>query len=739
MTGRTGPRTRTSSRAAAGVLLAALLLLCQASSTAEPLVETQRVVMVEVPVQVTVKGEPLRGLTVDNFELLDRGKPQEISSFNVLDLTVTAPDEGEDPLLPQVSIAARRHFLLLFDMNVQSSSSLERARTAVEEWLVDALHPWDLVAISAYLPRSGMKLLLNFTSDRDQVRKAIEALGRSRHQDIAFADPLGLELGVARQPFVEVTQSDTANITPTGDSTGVGGDADQAQASMEAIYRSVYEPLQRQGQRARFSALTDSFEELARLMRGVRGRKYVVFLSEGIDSSLIFAADDKEDIERLNQAAERAELWRIDSTQRFGSAAAQKELTDMVEEFRRADCVIQAIETGTERDPGGNQSLSSRYSEGLFFMAHETGGELYRSFNNLGEAMGRMLKKTSVTYLLTFQPEDLKADGKYHKLKVRLKDVPKGARMTHRPGYFAPSDTDRKTAQEEWMDMAASIMEGRDGGEIAASVLATPFRAAGGGAYVPVLVEIDGVSLPLGREISVLSLEIYAYAIADNGRIGGFISQRLSVNLGQLRDAVRRSGLKFFGDLELPSGDYSLRVLIREGRTGLTATRSVPIRIPDASSGKGALLPPLFPEPKGKWLLARESTNGDERTEDRPFPYMFKGEPYLPAARPAVSANGEARMCLVGYNLGEGPFSVRARVIDLLGQVHEQPEILLLEEVEADVPEQRMLLAGFRPEGLPVGEYTLSVTIADDATGRSRSSSIPITVVRDDPVTETVR
>ena len=49
------------------------------------------------------------------------------------------------------------------------------------------------------------------------------------------------------------------------------------------------------------------------------------------------------------------------------------------------------------------------------------GGELYDNFNNLGEAMGQMLDRTSVTYLLAFQPKNLKFDGKYRKLKIKLK------------------------------------------------------------------------------------------------------------------------------------------------------------------------------------------------------------------------------------------------------------------------------------------------------------------------------
>ena len=49
-----------------------------------------------------------------------------------------------------------------------------------------------------------------------------------------------------------------------------------------------------------------------------------------------------------------------------------------------------------------------------------------------------MLTRTSVTYVLAFQPKKLKLDDKYHRLKVRLKNGAKGARIVHRPGYYPP-------------------------------------------------------------------------------------------------------------------------------------------------------------------------------------------------------------------------------------------------------------------------------------------------------------
>ena len=76
------------------------------------------VVAIEVPVHVVRDGRPVRGLTRDDFIVLDERKPQEITGFDVVDLTaISAAEAGEAaPAAPPkqpVPVTARRHFLLL--------------------------------------------------------------------------------------------------------------------------------------------------------------------------------------------------------------------------------------------------------------------------------------------------------------------------------------------------------------------------------------------------------------------------------------------------------------------------------------------------------------------------------------------------------------------------------------------------------------------------------------------------
>ena len=50
------------------------------------------VIEVEIPINIVAKkGEPIRDLTAEDFEILDQGKKQEITGFRVIDLELIEP------------------------------------------------------------------------------------------------------------------------------------------------------------------------------------------------------------------------------------------------------------------------------------------------------------------------------------------------------------------------------------------------------------------------------------------------------------------------------------------------------------------------------------------------------------------------------------------------------------------------------------------------------------------------
>ena len=674
--------------------------------------EAVDVVTVEVPVEVVQDGEPVRGLTAENFEIFEGRKRQAITGFEVVDLKESG---GRTLPVSQIPVSARRHFLLLFDMSFSDPSTISRARQAAHDLVAKQFHPTDLVAVATYSANHGPQLVLGFTPDREQVKVAIDTLGLQELVNRA-SDPLSL-----------VITDDTSSFREgigAGDSSG-GGSAAEARDALflEAAedYAVGQDRAERGEQQGRVLALTKDFENLARALDDVDGRKHVVYLSEGFDASLILGTDDQERTREMASASASGEYWKIDSEERFGSTGAMTALESMLEELRRADCTIQAVDIGGLR-AGNDARARAGGQDSLFMMANETGGELYRNFNDLGGAMASMLDRTSVTYVLAFQPE-VKFDGDYHKIRVELKGLPRGAKVVHRPGFYAPQPYNERSALERSFDAANQILDGGESGVLVTSIVAAPFRAEAGRAYVPILIEIDGPTLLSGLGGETAGLEIYAYAIADDGSVGGYLTQTMGLDVSKVRPALEASGLKFFGDMDLPPGEYVLRVLVRDAQDGRSSTRSIALSVPEFGSGEPTLAMPLFPEPGGKWLMVQESAGSDARA-DRPYPFVLGESSYIPAAKPVVAQNGSAQFIVLGYNLGGDSVPLETQFLNAAGEPVEGPTISFVSRGQGASPDSTQLVLQLEVNGLAPGEYKLVAGL----TGEERTTSIPFVV-----------
>ena len=672
--------------------------------------DTTTVTVVEVPVQVTSGGDPLRGLTRDDFELLDGRKPVEITGFEMVDLSAVEGKVTDEP----VPVAARRHFLLLFDLRFSAPDSVGRAQDAAADLVLRELHPTDLAAVALYDTRP--RLVLGFTSDRSQLRQAIATLGKIETGQ-AVRDPLGLVI------------SDMGGELPTGDS--LGDTSDRAGLDSEAMLsqaRSELAGLQAAADRGRaasdIAALTSSMSELAAWMGTIQGRKHVVFLSEGFDSSIVvgnrgLTSQEQDRMLELQQAAADGQSWRVDNQEIYGSTAAQSAMNKMLTAFREADCAIQTVDVSGEVLTEGQSNRDS-----LLMMARDSGGELFSNFTDLGEAMSEMLERTSVTYVLAFQPKDLKYDGKFRRLRVRLRNAPRGTNIVHRPGYYPPKPYAQTNPFERTLTSAQQVMGGVEAGEIDATVLAAAFPAASGKAYAPVLIEASGEDLIGGLQQGTVPLQVYAYALDEHGIVRDFFVRAMGLDLAQAGAALRQSGLKYWGHFDLDPGSYSVRILIRNDATGHRALTTSDLSVPGASA---TLQPPLFPEQPGKWVLIREDES--EQRADVAFPFLRSGEPFIPAARPEIVAGGQTPISLVGTGLGAGPVSVRTQLFHPNGeQVADGGEIVLAADAQASSGLTQLSGVFAAGKKLTSGEYILSV-IVTDRENREHASSTTIRVL----------
>jgi VWFA-related protein len=707
------------------LLLAAGALLAQAPP-ADQFAERQDVVVVEVPVNVVDRdGQPVRGLTAADFEIYDAGQQQKITGVEVVDLEVLSQEERALDV-QQLPSTQRRHFLLLFDLSFSTPSAILRARLAARDFVLKNLHPADLAAVATFSLEDGPRLVITFTPDRAQLARAVDTLGiRSVH---ALASPHLDPLRFLVAP-------------PAGDRSGTGGQEQENRIDIRqgaeaellehlTVLNQQLDRNQRSFDRSRITAYTRALADMARALNSVQGRKHVVLFSEGFDSRLLIgrqpeSLDEEQERDRLN--LQRGAMHLVDAEMIYGNAGLLNDLTKMVQQFRRADCVIQAVDIGGLRaGTDVRQTASGRVGQdSLFAMAEPTGGELFKDANDLGRQLERVLKRSAVTYVLTFQPSELKMDGAYRELRVRLKNEGRGLHLSHRAGYFRPRPFKDLDPLEKSLLASDAIASAAPAHDLAVEVLAAAFRASKESSYVPVIVEIDGPSLLDGHEGEKLSVEIYAYVTDSHGEMRDFFTQVVALDLAKNRKVLARTGIKYYGHLELAPGDYRLRVLVRNAHSGRTAVESIALAIPPYDSAQTFVLPPFFVEQPGRWILVRE----EARESSVVYPFTVNGEPYIPAVKPALTGRDGSRVCLVAYNLPQGDVEVEGKVLTADGREVTGGRFQLVERTVTGILHLDKLLATFQPGGLEAGEYRLHVAIRHAGGNAVTTSSLPFSVV----------
>ena len=107
---------------------------------------------------------------------------------------------------------------------------------------------------------------------------------------------------------------------------------------------------------------------------------------------------------------------------------ATRLMTDLVRAANDNNTAIYAIDPrglGQQRFPSLWESVAS-----------DTGGDYFRS-NDLDRAFRQVVVESSGFYLLGYAPTERRLDGRFHKIKVRVK--PSGLDVRARMGYWAPS------------------------------------------------------------------------------------------------------------------------------------------------------------------------------------------------------------------------------------------------------------------------------------------------------------
>ena len=610
--------------------LFAVAVMCTTSAFAQ-MRETVNVNVIEVPVSVVdSSGNPVRGLTAANFEVYDNGKKQTITSFDKADFASKEVVNAISPMNP----AARRSFLLLFDLGFSSPRSLLRAQEAARSFVTTAVQSRDLVGVGTIDIDRGFRLLTAFTTDHDLVAAAI-----GNPASFRGSDPLQLGNRTYASEISIADEVITRDDQPQGSGLSKMADAEMRD------WRQRFTNDREDYVRTRVERQIDYLGDLARTLRAVPGRKQVIFLSEGFDAKYVQGRDARDT--KANQSdfdkVTKGQVWDVDTNQQFGSATSQSMLDRMARSFRSSDVVLSAIDIQGVRVENPNASGVSasanagtsaiaspnlNSNEGLFVLSRPTGGEVFRNSNDLKGNFDRMLHAQEVVYILGFQAQ-AGNQGKLHDLKVKLVDSP--GRVSYRMGYY---ENGTESAAERALSTAEVIVNDIPQNGVRVAAFAAPFPVSHGNSQVPVILELNGTDLVKQARGNAAGAEIYAYAFDSEGIVRDRLYQRVRLDMPKVGDRLRASGLRYYGTLVLPPGTYAIKSLVLAGEPDAKRTSDADRRgyartdvvVPQA--GDVALLPPIPIDEQPKWVLVK----GADRGATGEYPFELSGQIFIPSA-----------------------------------------------------------------------------------------------------------
>jgi VWFA-related protein len=551
-------------------LLAALHAAPQASPSPKAPVFPSAAELVTVDVVVVdADGHPVPGLGRGDFTVLEDGTPREIATFEEVRVpeapAAAAPSAAT--ARPRASTNAgpppARTFVIVFDELDLTTAGAERAKAVVASFLKEGLRPGDRVTL---VPTAAGR---SWTDTMPEGRADLLALldkmtGRrpmgAREDHVT--DWEALRIQVHRDEHVESTvlrrfyeNGAIPNCVPP-DIPGARA-CDELQRTLEGSPRvklraaEVYvESLARR--RTVLGVLEATLDALAR----VKGRKSVLFVSEGfvLEPTLTEMHAVYEAARRANTAVNFVDargLFPVDTT--------------IVDAAMSPTQPIGSRNARPSNDLGLALDSPRLLAEGSQALADETGGQTYKNSNDLRAGFDQLARESTVYYLVGYAPGDLKRDGKFRRIEVRVAR-PKAA-VHARRGYVVPREVDLRRAEK---DAAPSPLG--DAGTLPLRVAAYALDETAGGT-VRVVFAGEADASVFGWEPKEDRFEDALDTTLNVAPRGG-TDVKSDTRLVELRipaptrEQVERTWLPILREVELRPGIYQAHLAVRERNAG---------------------------------------------------------------------------------------------------------------------------------------------------------------------------
>jgi hypothetical protein len=289
-------------------------------------------------------------------------------------------------------------------------------------------------------------------------------------------------------------------------------------------------------------------------------------------------------------------------------------------------------------------------------------------------------------------------------------------------GFFEKAALHTETVLERKFSAAQLVMTGVGSNSVRFSVLCLPFLNYDDNRQtLGVVVQVPKSEL---HWTDPLPVEVYGYAVGADGAVVDHLAQYSRLRPNQTKPGEDAAGLSFYGTLQLPPGQYTLKFMILAPDSDESGVQFMEVNVPPLERRAGFLLPPVLLDEPSRWLTLNMGAGLGGRPE---FPFAVAGRALVPRTSFKIVPGTTERLALVAYE-PDAPsdpvagVAIVSSVKDASGRVYPGGPMRIT-RVDRGDHGRRTFLLDYLPEALPPGDYTLRVGIGSGA-GRLESYSL---------------
>jgi len=204
-------------------------------------------------------------------------------------------------------------------------------------------------------------------------------------------------------------------------------------------------------------------------------------------------------------------------------------------------------------------------------IAQDTGGRAFINTNDLAEAIHAAVEDGAVSYTLGFYPDLDSIDGKFHELKVHLKQA--HFELRYPRGYFAIQDAPAPQTEGRLLEAAQSPLEAST-----IHLLARIERVMPNSISISATIDLHQIELARSGDVQKGTVETWIVQQDAAGRVIGRENKNLHLELTPENYAqLLKTGVFYRQIVEAKEGLATLRILVADPASATTGSLIIPV------------------------------------------------------------------------------------------------------------------------------------------------------------------